>query len=64
MRPGTINIKVSDILIRWRGKDRATIDFKQAFDSARYSDRVIKRLDFRRVGSQWKISEERVLSVL
>jgi tetratricopeptide (TPR) repeat protein len=64
MRPGSIKIEVSDILIRWRGKDRATIDFKQAFDSAGYSDRVVKRLGFSRVGSQWKITDERVLSVL
>jgi tetratricopeptide (TPR) repeat protein len=63
-RPGTINVKVSDIQIKWRSEDRAFIDFKQAFDSPRYSDRVKKRLGFNLIGSEWKITEERVLSVL
>ncbi len=64
LRPGTIQVEVSDIQIKWRSETRAIIDFKQAFDSPRYSDRVIKRLGFDRIGSQWKITEERVLSVL
>ena len=64
MRAGAISIEVSDIQISWRGKDRAVIDFEQAFDSARYSDRVVKRLRFSRIDSQWKITDERVLSVL
>lgn len=63
-RPGTINVEVSDIQIKWRSENRAIIDFKQAYDSTRYSDRVVKRLGFSRVGSQWKITEEQVLSVL
>lgn len=64
LRPGEIRVEVSDIQIRWRSESRAVIDFKQAFESPRYSDRVVKRLGFDRVGSQWKITEERVLSVL
>ncbi len=64
VRPDQIQVGVSDIQIRWRSENRAIIDFKQAFDSARYSDRVVKRLAFNRVGTQWKITEERVLSVL
>lgn len=63
-RPGTIKVEVSDIQIKWRSENRAIIDFKQAYDSTRYSDRVVKRLGFSRVGSQWKITEEQVLSVL
>jgi len=63
-RPGTINVEISDIQIKWRSEKRAFIDFKQAFDSPRYSDRVKKRLGFNLVGSEWKITEERVLSVL
>jgi tetratricopeptide (TPR) repeat protein len=63
-RPGTISVEVSDIQIKWRSENRAIIDFKQAFDSPRYSDRVMKRLGFSLTGSQWKIIEERVLSVL
>jgi hypothetical protein len=64
MRPGTINVEVSDIQIKWRSENRAIIDFEQAFDSPRYSDRVKKRLGFNLTGSEWKITEERVLSVL
>ena len=64
MRPGSIRIEVSDIQIKWRSDNRAIIDFTQAFTSARYSDRVVKRLGFNRVDTGWKITEERVLSVL
>ena len=64
LRPGEIRVEVSDIQIKWRSDNRAIIDFRQDFESARYSDRVRKRLGFDRVGSQWKITEERVLSVL
>jgi tetratricopeptide (TPR) repeat protein len=64
MRPGSIRIEVSNIQIKWRSDNRAIIDFTQAFDSTRYSDRVVKRLGFNRVDSEWKITEERVLSVL
>ena len=64
MRPGRISVEVSEIQIKWRSDSRAIVDFNQAFDSARYSDRVVKRLGFSLTGSQWKITEERVLSVL
>jgi len=64
LRPGEINVEVSDIQIKWRSENRAIIDFRQAFESPGYSDRVVKRLVFDRAGSQWKITEERVLSVL
>lgn len=63
-RPGEIRVDISDIQIKWRSDNRAIIDFRQDFDSPRYSDKVIKRLGFSRIGSQWKITEERVLSVL
>lgn len=64
LRPGEIRVEVSDIQIRWRSDNRAIVDFRQAFDSPTYSDRVVKRLAFNRIGSEWKITEERVLSVL
>ena len=64
LRPGDIKVGVSEVKIRWVSENRAIIDFRQAFDSPRYSDRVIKRLAFSRLGSEWKITEERVLSVL
>ena len=64
LRPGNIRVEVSKLQIRWRSDSRAIIDFEQKFDSPRYSDRVRKRLGFERIGTQWKITEERVLSVL
>ncbi len=63
-RPGEIRVDISDIQVRWRSDNRAIVDFKQAFDSPTYSDRVVKRLAFNRIGSEWKITEERVLSIL
>lgn len=64
MRPGSINIAVSDIEVRAQNENRVIIDFKQFFESRSYSDRVKKRLRFRRIGTEWKIIDERVLSVL
>ncbi len=64
LRPGFIKIGVSDIQIRAQNNNQAIIDFKQSFDSPAYSDRVLKRLRFRRAEAQWKIIDERVLSVL
>ena len=64
LRPGDIKVAVSEFSVRQRGADRASVDFTQAFSSPGYSDRVVKRLDFNRVGTQWKIASERVLSVL
>jgi len=64
LRPGFIKIGVSDIQIRAQTKNLAIIDFQQSFDSLDYSDRVIKRLGLSRIDSQWKITDERVLSVL
>ncbi len=63
-RPGGIRIKVDGINIRFLGESSAIVDFKQVFDSPRYSDRVVKRLVFTHIGSQWKITGERVLSVI
>jgi tetratricopeptide (TPR) repeat protein len=64
MRPGTINVVVSDIEIREQGENSAIINFKQTYDSLNYSDKVLKQIGFRRIGSTWKISDERVISVL
>jgi len=64
LRPGRISVKVSDFSVKQRSSERVSVDFTQAFDSPGYSDRVVKRLDFDRVGSTWKIASERVLSVL
>jgi len=64
LRAGFIKIGVSDIQVRAQTKNLAIIDFQQSFDSIDYSDRVIKRLGLSRLNSQWKIIDEKVLSVL
>jgi hypothetical protein len=64
LRPGYIKIEVSNFQIRAQSDNRATIDFEQSFNSLDYSDRVIKRLRLNRINSKWKITDERVLSVL
>ena len=64
LRPGEIKVEVSKFSVKRRADDRVSVDFIQAFSSPGYSDRVVKRLDFRRIGEQWKIASERVLSVL
>jgi hypothetical protein len=63
-RPGLLNIDISKIKIRAMTENRAIIDFNQAYESATYSDTVNKRLRFSRIDSEWKITEEKVLSVL
>ncbi len=64
LRPGDIKVEVSGFSVKQRSSNKVTVDFTQAFSSPSYSDRVVKRLDFERVGNQWKIAKERVLSVL
>lgn len=64
MRPGSIKVEVANFNVKPRGPNRLSVDFTPAFSSPNYSDRVVKRLDFSRIGSQWKIASERVLSVL
>jgi len=64
LKPGYIKIEVSNFQIRAQSENRATIDFEQSFTSLNYSDRVIKRLRLDRINSKWKITDERVLSVL
>ena len=64
VRPEEISVEVDDIQVRWLSDTRSIVEFNQAFDSPGFSDRVSKRLVFSRFGSQWKITEEQVLSVL
>jgi hypothetical protein len=64
MRPGKINVLVSDIEISEQVENSVIIHFKQTYDSPNYSDKVIKQIVFRQIGSTWKISDERVISVL
>jgi len=64
MQPGKIKVRVSDIKIYEQGENVAIIDFKQDYNSPNHSDKVLKRLRFSRIGSKWKISDERVISIL
>ena len=64
MRPAFIRVNVSNFKLKVRDQGLISVDFVQAFESPGYRDRVIKRLEFKRVGSDWKISRERVISVL
>jgi tetratricopeptide (TPR) repeat protein len=64
LRPGEIKVEVADFTVKQRDAETATVDFTQAFSSPGYSDRVVKRLEFKRIGAQWEIASERVLSVL
>lgn len=64
MRAGEIKIEVSEIQFRYQSDSTAIVDFKQAFTSPSFSDQVAKRLSFKHIGSEWKISDERVLSVI
>ena len=57
----SIDVKLSDIQLRSMSEDKAIVDFVQRFRSNRFSDRVKKRLTFRRIGKQWKIISERTL---
>jgi tetratricopeptide (TPR) repeat protein len=63
MQPAFIKIGVSKIQIRTQSENRAIIEFEQSYDSPGYTDRVIKRLALSRVGSQWKITDEQVISI-
>jgi hypothetical protein len=64
MQPEFIKIGVSNVQIRTQNENRAIIEFEQSYDSPNYTDRVIKRLALSRIGSQWKITDETVISIL
>jgi hypothetical protein len=59
-----IKIGISNVQIRAQSENRAIIEFEQSYDSPNYADRVIKRLALSRIGSLWKITDEKVISIL
>jgi len=63
-QPEFIKIGISNVQILTQSENRAIIEFEQSYDSPNYTDRVIKRLALSRIGSQWKITDERVISIL
>lgn len=64
LQAGKINVNVNYIRIKSRNAHRAIIDFEQAFKSPTYRDRVVKRIILTKQDNHWKISQERILSVL
>jgi tetratricopeptide (TPR) repeat protein len=64
MQAEFIKIGLGKIQIRAQSDNRAIIEFEQSYDSPGYTDRVIKRLALSRIGSQWKITDEQVISIL
>ncbi len=63
-RPGKISVKLSNILVKSRTANQVIIDFHQAYRSANYQDKVVKRLYLTKTGENWKISRENTLAVL
>ncbi len=63
-RPGKIKVELSEIRVKSKAESRAIIEFKQAFTSSSYSDRVLKRLHLSKVNNKWKISRESTLDIL
>ena len=57
-------IDINDIQIRAITENRAIIEFKQLYQSRTFSDHVVKQLRLSLIDSEWKITDEQVLSVL
>ncbi len=64
LRPGNIQVSVSDLRIRRHDERHARVDFVQSYRSPNYRDRVVKRLDLSRIDGEWKIVREKTLRVL
>lgn len=62
-RPGDIFVDVSNFDIKL-SKNKAYINFDQAYRSATYSDKVRKRMHLTLINDQWRITSEVTLSVL
>ncbi len=63
-RPGKIKVELSEIRVKSKAESYAIIEFKQAFTSSSYNDRVLKRLHLTKVNNKWKISRESTLAIL
>lgn len=64
VRPGNISVKVDKIRVKSRSNTRAIVDFQQAFKSATYRDKVVKRIVLSKINGRWLITRETTLSVL
>ncbi len=59
--PRHIEVKLSDVRVRMRGETDARVTFLQKYRSNLLSSSVIKRLQIKKVGDEWKITSEQVL---
>lgn len=64
VRPGKIDVKVDKIRVKSRSNTRAIVDFHQAFKSATYRDKVVKRIVLSNINGRWLITRETTISVL
>ena len=58
-RPEFIRVEIRDLETRIDGPERATIVFRQSYQSDTYSDDVEKTLELARLDGSWKILSER-----
>ena len=64
LRPGRLQVTLSNIHIKSRNADSAIIDFDQSYQSATYRDKIRKRINLISTDMGWKINRERTLAVL
>ena len=64
LRPGRIQVQLSNIHIKSRDARSAIIDFDQSYQSANYRDKIRKRINLIYTDKGWKIQRERTLAVL
>lgn len=57
-KPGDISVRVINPQTTLQGQDRASVSFRQAYESANYSDQVRKTLELQRKAEGWKIVRE------
>jgi EAL domain-containing protein (putative c-di-GMP-specific phosphodiesterase class I) len=63
-RPGALLIAVDGTAIELRDADSARASFVQSYESATYSDRVMKTLELVREDGEWRIAAERAVELV
>ncbi len=64
LKPGSIQVKLTNFEIKSQNNSRAIIDFHQIFKSPTYKDKVVKRIQLTNIDGQWRITRETTLAVL
>ena len=64
VKPGAIQVKLSNFQIKSQSQSRAIIDFHQSFKSSAYADKVSKRIYLNNINGSWKITRESTIAVL